>query len=229
MSISSLAVHRSSLIGVVLCGGKSTRMGSDKGLLVKDGKIWAQYIADLFIALKIPFAISCRIEQRENYEKFFSPEVIVTDKFLESENTIQGPLNGILSTHSAFTEKDLLIVACDMVQMSVPVLEKLISEYQTDSGFQISDFGGVNAKELSQSESEIRNPKPEIFCFRLQKNDFVEPLCAIYSETLLQKILSDFYSGKETPRSLQNLIKTNCSFIIPTSDNFAFSNFNYPI
>ncbi len=229
MGISSPAVHRSSLIGVVLCGGKSTRMGSDKGLLVKDGKIWAQYIADLFIALKIPFTVSCRIEQRENYEKFFSPEIIVSDKFSESEHTIQGPLNGILSAHSAFPQKDLLIVACDLVQMSVPVLEKLISEYQTDFGFQISDCGSVNAEELSQLKSKIQNPKPEIFCYRLQKNDFVEPLCAIYTETLLQKILSDFYSGKEMPRSLQNLIKTNCSFIIPTNDNFAFSNFNYPI
>ena len=195
------------LKAIVLCGGKSTRMGSDKGLLLKDGKIWAQHIADLFITLKIPFAVSCRVEQLEEYEKHFSREIIVTDKFSDSDNTIHGPLNGILSVHCAFPDKDLLIIACDMLQMSVTIIENLISEYQT----------------------EIRNPKPEIFCFCLNENPFVEPLCAIYSGILLKKIVSDFYSDIKISGSLQNLIKTNCSFIIPTNDNFAFSNFNNPI
>ncbi len=203
------------LTAIVLCGGKSTRMGSDKGLLMKDGKIWARHISDLFIELKIPYVVSCRTEQVEEYKKYFPHNIIITDKFSKSEPTIKGPLNGILSAHNFFTEKNLLVIACDMIQMSVMKLKILIQIYETEN--------------LEAIKSNFSNPTSDIFCFRLNDNSFVEPLCAIYSRKVLQKILSDFNSGKVIPESLQNIIKTNCSFIISTNDNFAFSNFNYPI
>lgn len=193
--------NSSSLIGVVLCGGKSTRMGSDKGLLVKDEKIWAQIISDLFIQLKIPFAVSCREEQVSDYKKYFPVEKLITDKFSDSPKKIEGPLTGILSIHSEFPEKDLLIVACDMIQMSEKVLALLISEYK-------------------------KNPDKDIYCYRLNENTFVEPLCAIYPGNFLQKLLNDFQSGKQIPARLQQLVQTNRAYIIPTNDNFAFSNFN---
>ena len=46
------------LLGVVLCGGQSKRMGSDKGLLVKDGKPWAMCIADKLEKAALPVVVS---------------------------------------------------------------------------------------------------------------------------------------------------------------------------
>ena len=162
------------LMAVILCGGKSTRMGSDKGLLIKEGKIWAQHIADLITELKIPFVVSCRREQLEEYKKYFPHDIIITDKFSKSEPTIKGPLNGMLSAHTFFTAKDLLVIACDMIQMSVMNLKILIQYYENEN--------------LETIKSKVSNPTSDIFCFHLNDNSFVEPLCAIYSQKVLQKI-----------------------------------------
>ena len=39
------------ILGVVLCGGKSKRMGSDKGLKKIDDKTWAEHIAAVVVQL----------------------------------------------------------------------------------------------------------------------------------------------------------------------------------
>lgn len=213
MKTHSKNIQTSIMMGIILCGGKSTRMGSDKGLLVKDEKIWAQHIAELFIQLKMPFVVSCRTEQFNDYEKYFSHEILVTDKIskVEKNNSsltpsftpaLDGPLNGIMSVHTNFPDKDLLVLACDMILMSVPVLENLISEYET-------------------------NPDNDIWCYRINENTFVEPLCAIYSKKILKKLSDDIKSGKEMRHRLQHLVRSCHAHIIATNDNFAFSNFNF--
>ena len=46
------------LIGVVLCGGKSSRMGSDKGLLKLNDKTWAELAVKKMEQLRIPVYVS---------------------------------------------------------------------------------------------------------------------------------------------------------------------------
>ena len=42
------------MIGVVLCGGNSTRMGSDKGLLKEEEETWAELAGRKLKALQLP-------------------------------------------------------------------------------------------------------------------------------------------------------------------------------
>ena len=39
------------MLGIVLCGGNSSRMGSDKGLLNLQAKTWAQTSIDKFASI----------------------------------------------------------------------------------------------------------------------------------------------------------------------------------
>ena len=73
--------------GLILAGGKSVRMGTDKGLLDYKGKPQREYLFDLLSKLCEHVFTSCRKEQ--NVPSSLNP---ITDKF-----DYTGPINGILS------------------------------------------------------------------------------------------------------------------------------------
>ncbi|MCX6181983.1 MAG: molybdenum cofactor guanylyltransferase [Bacteroidetes bacterium] len=118
-------INKNNIVGLVLCGGQSTRMGSDKGMLKKGELTWAQIAREKLLALNIPAVVSVNNDQVEEYEHIFSiSELVIDDEF-----EVGGPLLGLLSAHHMFPGKDIFILACDMVEMQVEVLENLIANY----------------------------------------------------------------------------------------------------
>ena len=107
--------------GVVLCGGESRRMGSDKGLLVKAGKTWAELAFSNLSGLRIKTAISVNRTQVELYSQIFAFGSLVTDNEILP---VKGPLLGLLSVHQEFPAEDLLVVACDMINLKEEILQK---------------------------------------------------------------------------------------------------------
>ena len=106
--------------GVVLCGGMSKRMGSDKGLLIIDQKTWAEHAAAKLKNLQIPVVISINQGQKNYYKGVFDEHKLVLDRV-----NVNGPLNGILSVHLEYPDDDLLVLACDMTEMDVQTLQHL--------------------------------------------------------------------------------------------------------
>ncbi len=117
-------MQRENLLGVVLCGGRSSRMGRDKGLLLKDHKYWSEKVRDLFRDLEIPSVISINEAQSTPYGELYSSKDLVIDK-----DFALGPLNGILSCHHAFPARDLFIIATDMPDLIIAHLQPLIHNY----------------------------------------------------------------------------------------------------
>lgn len=149
------------MTGVVLCGGQSLRMGADKGLLqYSDCAVWAQHTYNLLTALNIPVVVSVNNHQTKRYAAFFEDQQLVHDNH---KLHIGGPLKGILSTHLQRPAEDLLVLACDMIQMQQAPLLHLIKS--------------VNANE-------------DAFVFR--NDNRAEPLCAVYTSRALDK-LYDLY------------------------------------
>jgi len=112
------------MTGVILCGGKSSRMGTDKGLLKMASYTWAQAAAGKIAALGLPFYLSVNEAQYEDYAAHFASSKLINDN-----NTIEvhGPLQGVLSAHIKLPEEDLFILACDMPLMEIPVLQQLLN------------------------------------------------------------------------------------------------------
>ena len=51
------------MLGVVLCGGQSSRMGTDKGLIKLNANTWAQAAVDKMLLLKLKVVLSVNATQ----------------------------------------------------------------------------------------------------------------------------------------------------------------------
>jgi molybdopterin-guanine dinucleotide biosynthesis protein A len=153
------------MIGVVLCGGESKRMGSDKALLFLKENTWSQLAYNKFLQLQIPVVLSVNKHQAENNTDVLPTSMCIIDN---QELSIGGPLLGLLSAHKVYPTEAIFLLACDMPTMAIEVLEYL--QRQT-----------------------VIHPLFEAIVF--ENNGQPEPLCAIYSAKGLQKILALYFKN----------------------------------
>lgn len=109
--------HKSPFSIFVLAGGKSSRMGTDKGLAYLNGKPLISYLIETIKALDLPIAI---ISNEPIYEMFGYP--VFPDLVKE-----KGPLGGIFTALSNTESDHCLILSCDSPFTGEEVIKKLIS------------------------------------------------------------------------------------------------------
>ena len=177
-----------------MCGGKSKRMGTDKGLIPIGNTCWAAYMADKLVAIPMPVVISVNTSQIETYQAFFSIEQLVVDSL-----NIGGPLNGLLGVHLKYPDDDLLLVACDMVNMKAKTLDRLISTYLVETGYD---------------------------CYVYQNIDFAEPFCGIYKASVLSDLMNRSEVVTLSNMSLQKLLNDRNTLRLSITEWESFQNYN---
>ncbi len=100
----------------VLAGGKSTRMGKDKGLSTLHAKYMVQHTLDLLQALNLPIKILASLPE---YEQFGYP--IVKDLFPD-----KGPLGGLFTALQTTQTEHILLLSCDMPLVKAHAIQQLI-------------------------------------------------------------------------------------------------------
>jgi molybdenum cofactor guanylyltransferase len=120
----NLSKMNRSIIGVVMCGGQSSRMGSDKGMLMTEGISWAKSAFNKFGNIGIPAIISVNKNQVSGYREDFPEDLLLVDCV-----DAFGPLAGVLSVHKKFPQHDLFLLACDMKDMGVEYLNILYKSW----------------------------------------------------------------------------------------------------
>lgn len=113
------------LNGLVLAGGKSMRMGHDKGAIAWHGKPQRYHMADLLQQLCTDVFISCRAEQQDEIDKNYQ---VLPDSFKAA-----GPLAGILSAITAQPDRAWLVTACDLPLLDSATLQYLIDNRDTSA------------------------------------------------------------------------------------------------
>jgi molybdopterin-guanine dinucleotide biosynthesis protein A len=111
------------LYGLVLAGGKSTRMGRDKGSIHYHGVSQRVFAARLLSEWCQEVFVSCRNEQAPMLEPELRPLV---DTF---ENL--GPIGGILTALHFKPDAAWLVVACDLPFLSRDALRALVEARNT--------------------------------------------------------------------------------------------------
>lgn len=108
------------LYGLVLCGGKSTRMGTDKCDMDYHGRPQGQYLYEQLRPLCEKTFLSMRKDQDVPWSASM-PVIRDSDEF-------KGPFNGLLSAHKAHPEAAWLVVACDLPMLNTEILQDLTVE-----------------------------------------------------------------------------------------------------
>lgn len=183
------------LLAVVLCGGQSRRMGRDKGLIpAGDGSIWAQQVAAKLVLLQLPVVFSVNQKQVEEYARYIERGQLVVDS-----SEIPGPVGGVLSVHEQLPGKNLLLLACDMLEMDAATIRQTIDIYLKEPGF---DF------------------------YVHQDSNFAQPFCGIYTAVGLERVSRQAKEHALAKFSMQWLLNGANTRRMPIENPGAFSNYN---
>ena len=137
--------------GLVLTGGKSTRMQDDKALLEYQGEPHAKVIRDLLLPHCKEVYLSAREGQWMGTPLQDLPTVVDSAEIAQQT---AGPLLGILSAFARHPDANWWVVACDLAHFDETAIQSLLAHYAADS---------------------------LVTCFKNREEDFPEPLCALYS------------------------------------------------
>lgn len=186
------------MTGLVLCGGQSTRMGSDKGLLKLQANTWAQTAVDKLTELQIPALISVNRNQYDEYATVFSSQQLIVDN---ESLRLKGPLYGVLSAHMQYPQKDFVVLACDMPLLETGLIKELILLYQ-------------------------KHTDNDAFVF--SNDGQPEPLCGIYKSKGLAHILRLYQSGQLFRHSMKFMLEhiSTYTLALPADKKSSFRNFN---
>jgi molybdopterin-guanine dinucleotide biosynthesis protein A len=188
------------MLGVILCGGQSSRMGQDKGLIQHDGKSWAAITKEKLAALGIHVKLSVNANQYAPYAASFGTETLLADN---NKFDVAGPLLGLLSFHDQFPDEDLFLLACDIPAMQVSLLSMLFKQHQAVPG---SD------------------------AYVFSNNGFIEPMCGIYCVSGLQRIRAQYNRGELSNFSMKRILSGLTTDVtnVPRGHEHYFRNMNTP-
>lgn len=188
------------LMALVLSGGKSARMGKDKGTLDLNGERWVEHAGNLCASLNLSVIHSIQSSQVETYAAFLDAESLLIDSV-----DVKGPLAGLLSFYLKYPSTDVLLLPCDMIQLDKKILSELVEAYEDISvGHDILVYQHADGT--------------------------IEPMPGIYTSEALKKIYWLFAAGELTKFSMKHCIEISNSFFIPIEkgDEIYFTNANTP-
>ena len=113
------------MLSLVLTGGLSTRMGTDKALIKVDGKTILDRTVNLLSSYSNQVFVSLREDQgqelnRSKYEMLFD------------EPNLKGPMAGIMSATKYDAESPWIIVSCDLPLLDDETIKQLLDMREKD-------------------------------------------------------------------------------------------------
>lgn len=194
---------------VILAGGKSTRMGTDKALLKYEGKYFIEQISDELLWFEE------RIVARGNNCNF-SKTIETMWKVIPDFYPDHGPIGGLHAALSTCRSEALFVVTCDMPLVKSELARRLCAVMQTaDTGEMWEDMDGEHVEAYDAVISVGDDGK-------------IHPLCGVYRKSVLPILEEQIVSGQN--RVMEALKKMRVKYVTIDSSVEAqqLSNINTP-
>lgn len=197
--------------GLVLCGGKSSRMGQDKSGLIYRKKPIREEIYDLLKLHCDEVYYSCHSAQFESW-KLLYPCIPDHPAYID-----HGPLTGVISALISDPHSDWMICACDYPMIRKETLENLIMNQGKEAPAIVyrhpeSDFPepliGIYKKEMIQILVDALN----------QGNDSLRKILTAGGAELLLTEHPESLRSVDTPDEYQNIKNNKNAQHPPTTD-----------
>lgn len=167
------------LTGLVLCGGRSARLGMDKSLIAYHGKPQWRHLTGLLTTWCPEVLVSCNAQQATTLSNEIASLNHATLCIDAEPYSAKGPMSGVLSAFSRNPNCSLLVVGCDYPLLDAGDLVPL-----------------VNAR--AESFNAI--------CYHMGSTGIDLPFPAIYESTILDALKKLFEAGDY---SLRSALKNN--------------------
>lgn len=131
-------METNALLAVILCGGESRRMGTDKGLIPIGDTIRAKHVANKLEPFRIPLVFSVNEKQVSDYAMHISPDQLITDSV-----DAHGPLSGLLSVHTYSPHHNLLLLSCDLLDLDEKTISQMLETYQAETAHEFLVYQDV--------------------------------------------------------------------------------------
>jgi molybdopterin-guanine dinucleotide biosynthesis protein A len=158
------------LYGLVLAGGRSTRMQRDKATLSYQGRNQLDRAMDLLGTCVAQAFVSVRADQRADPARARYAQVVDTRDGL-------GPIAGIAAAQAQQPDAAWLVLACDLPHLEPQVIQFLIDQ-----------------RDPARSATAFRSSQGG------RHDGLPEPLCAIYEPRSAAALLAYLATGRTCPR-----------------------------
>ncbi|WP_298533659.1 molybdenum cofactor guanylyltransferase [uncultured Algibacter sp.] len=140
-------IEKANITGIILAGGKSSRMGTDKGFLILNNKPFVQYSIDALRPLVSEIII---VSDISDYD-------ILGLKRINDITKDAGPVAGISSGLEASKTEYNLILSCDIPLITSEVLQKLIDAVDDKSEIIQAESNGKTMPLIALYPKEIKD------------------------------------------------------------------------
>lgn len=187
-----------SLSAIILAGGQSSRMGQDKALITIQGVPLLQQVCE--VALKCTKKVYVVTPWLERYQDILPDAcLMVREVPLPGETKRHGPLVGFAQGLAAVETEWVLLLACDLPQLQVEVLQLWAAE--------------------------LENVPKDAIAYLSKQSKGWEPLCGFYRQECLPKLTEYINAGG---RSFQGWLAQHTVQELPVADPKIFFNCNTP-
>jgi molybdopterin-guanine dinucleotide biosynthesis protein A len=182
--------------GLVLAGGKSQRMGFDKGAVNWHGTEQRYYMADLLKPFCNNVFISCRADQKNEIDGNYPS---LADTF-----TDLGPYGAILSAFREKPDSAWLVIACDLPLMDENTLQYLVDNRNPSA---VATAYQSPANEFPEPLITIWEPKsyPLLLSFLAQGYSCPRKVLINSDVSLVNALNPDALTNVNTPDELERI------------------------